>query len=186
MLMGSATFLCGFPWPYLPGRDPAGPWPSSCCRTHTYCCQCLEHEIGNTHTYLRGGSLHTPAKDPLDELENDISDIMMYSVSYFQQSASAIRPRISISISISISIRLGQARLLSSYIIAERFLRQLFFPFANLLTRSDTNDAPHLPGFNFQQRPFQRCASALMEFSSSLHEGKLTFLLCPRTNSSQE
>jgi hypothetical protein len=161
MLMGSATFLCGFPWPYLPGRDP-GPWPSSCCRTHTYCCQCLEHEIGNTHTYLRGGSLHTPAKEPLDG------------------------PRISISISISISIRLGQARLLSSYIIAERFLRQLFFPFANLLTRSDTNDAPHLPGFNFQQRPFQRCASALMEFSSSLHEGKLTFLLCHRTNSSRE
>lgn len=34
----------------------------------------------NTHTYLRGGSLHTPAKEPLDELENDISDIMMYSV----------------------------------------------------------------------------------------------------------
>jgi hypothetical protein len=43
-----------------------------------HCCQCLEHKI-LIHISAGPGSLaFTPAKEPLDELEKDTSD--MYSV----------------------------------------------------------------------------------------------------------
>ncbi|KAN0124735.1 hypothetical protein V8E52_001287 [Russula decolorans] len=117
----------------------------------------------------------TPAKEPIDELENDISDMagctILYSISRIsnQQSASAI--------SISINIRLGQA---TGTLLT--FLRQLFFRFAQLLTRNDTNDHLIL-GFNFnQRRPFLLAARFQFGFG---FDGIFFFFTSRGTNSSR-